>query len=49
MVIPSMKSLLANNNIDRIYLITEDDDIGLELPDIVKIINVSGQQYMRAP
>lgn len=47
MVIPSMKSLLANNDIDMVYLITEDDDIGIELPDIVKIINVSGQQYIK--
>ena len=47
MVIPSLKSLLANNDIDRVYLITEDDDIGLWLPDNVKIINVSGQQYIK--
>ena len=47
MVFPSMKSLLANNDIDTIYLITEDDDIGFWLPDKVKIINVSGQQYIK--
>lgn len=47
MVIPSMKSLLANNNIDTVYLITEDDDIGIWLPDNVKIINVSDQQYIK--
>ena len=47
MVIPSMKSLLANNDIDTVYLITEDDDIGIELPDICKVINVSGQQYIK--
>jgi len=47
MVIPSMKSLLANNDIDTVYLITEDDDIGLELPDVCKIINVTGQEYIK--
>lgn len=46
MVIPSMKSLLANNDIDQVYLITEDDEIGIELPDICKVINVSNQQYI---
>ena len=46
MVIPSMKSLLTNNDIDTVYLITEDDDIGIELPDICKVINVSDQQYI---
>lgn len=47
MVIPSMKSLLANNDIDTVYLLTEDDDTRLDLPDIVKTINVSGQQYFK--
>ena len=47
MILPSLKSLLANNDIDTVYLITEDDDIGFWLPDNVKIINVSGQQYIK--
>lgn len=47
MIVPSLKSLLANNNIDAVYLLTEDDDIGIELPDMVKIINVSDQQYIK--
>ena len=47
MVIPSMKSLLANNDIDTVYLLTEDDDTGLDLPDKVKTINVSGQQWFK--
>lgn len=47
MVIPSMKSLLAHTNVDTVYLLTEDDDIGIELPDKVKVINVSGQQYFK--
>lgn len=47
MVIPSMKSLLANNDIDTVYLITEDDDVKLSLPDKVKTINVSDQQYIK--
>ena len=47
MVIPSMKSLLAHNDIDTVYLITEDDDIGIELPDVCKVINVSDQQYIK--
>lgn len=47
MVIPSMKSLLANADIDTVYLLTEDDDIGIELPDVCRIINVSEQQYIK--
>ena len=47
MVIPSMKSLLANADIDTVYLLTEDDNIGIELPDVCRIINVSEQQYIK--
>ena len=46
-ILPSLKSLLANNKIDTVYLLTEDDDIGMWMPDNVKIINVSGQQYIK--
>ena len=31
-VVPSLKSVLKNGNIDRVYLITEDDDVGFDLP-----------------
>ena len=46
MILPSLKSLLAHVDIDTVYLLTEDDDIGIELPEVCKIINVSGQQYI---
>ena len=46
-ILPSLKSLLANNEIDTVYLITEDDDIGIWMPDNVKIINVSDQQWFK--
>ena len=41
---PSLKSLLKNGNIDRVYLFIEDDDIGYELPPGVYTINVGDQQ-----
>lgn len=46
-ILPSLKSLLANNDIDTAYILAEDDDIGIWLPDNVKIINVSGQQFIK--
>ena len=46
-ILPSLKSLLANNKIDTVYLLTEDDDIGMWMPENVKIINVSGQQFIK--
>ena len=44
-MIPSVKSLLINSDVDKIYLLIEDDIFPYELPDCVETINVSGQQY----
>lgn len=41
----SLNSLLYNNNIDRVYFLTEHDKFPLELPHIVKNINVKNQTY----
>lgn len=40
-VMPSLKSLLKNGNIDRVYILAEDDDIGVDLPAKVIVKNVS--------
>ena len=44
-VIPSLRSLLAHADLDEVYLITEDDDVGFALPEKVRIINVSDQTF----
>ena len=41
-VVPSLKSLLKNGKIDRVYILAEDDDIGFELPAKVIVKNISG-------
>lgn len=46
-VIPSLKSLLMHADVDKVYLLTEDDDIGFWLPDCVEIINVSDQKFFQ--
>lgn len=43
--IPSIKSLLAHSDVDKVYFITEDDGIGEYLPPCVEIINMSGQAF----
>ena len=40
-VFPSLKSLLRNGNVDRVYILAEDDDIGIDLPAKVIVKNVS--------
>ena len=49
-VIPSLKSLLKNGNVDRVYILAEDDDIGVDLPAkvIVKDITEWKQRLLDA-
>lgn len=46
-VVPSIKSLLMNSEVEKIYLLIEDDKFPVELPKEVERINVSGQKYFR--
>lgn len=40
-MVTACKSLVANSDVDIVYMLAEDDDIGEELPDIVEVIDVS--------
>lgn len=44
---PTIRSLLAHNRIDRLYLLIEDDEFPMRLPECAYIINTSGQPYFR--
>jgi len=46
-ILPSIRSLLTFNRPERIYIFAEDDDIGIDLPEMVKVINISGQPYIK--
>lgn len=46
-VIPSMKSLLLNSDVDVIYLLTEDDTFHVHVPDYVHVVCVGGQPYIK--
>lgn len=41
----SLKSLLLNTEMDRVYLMIEDDDFPYPVSENVLIMNVSGQQF----
>ncbi len=43
----SLKSLLANNNMDRVYLLIEDDEFPYPVPEFVYPINVSEQEFIK--
>lgn len=45
-ILPSLKSLLCNSDVDKVYLLIEDDDVGFKLPENVECINISGQKYI---
>lgn len=42
---PSMKALMHNSDVDKIYLVIEDDDVGFKLPDICEIVKVKVSDY----
>ena len=44
-MLPAIKSLVSHSDVDKIYLLIEDDVFPHELPDYVETINVSGQEY----
>ena len=41
----ALKSLLINNDMDRVYLLIETDTFPYPTPDCVKLINVSNQIF----
>ena len=43
----SLKSLLINNDIDRVYLMIEDDSFPFPVPSNVIPVNVSGQEFYK--
>jgi len=45
MMVPAVKSLLYNSDVDEVWLFIEDDVFPLAVPEMVKVRNVSGQTY----
>lgn len=41
----SLKSLLLNNDMDRVYLMIEDDEFPYPIPGNVQLVNVSEQKF----
>lgn len=51
-MIPSIKSLLANSDVDKVYLLTEDNNLLIrgapyKLPKECEVVNVSKQQWFK--
>lgn len=44
---PAVTSLLLNSDVDKVYLLIEDDEFPVKMPDKVEAINVSKQTYFR--
>lgn len=44
-VIPSIKSLLFNSDVEKIYILAEDDELPFYLPPECEVVNVSDQRY----
>ena len=46
-MVPAVKSMLINSDVDKIYLLIEDDKFPVDLPKEVECINVSDQKYFK--
>lgn len=46
-VIPSIKSLLLHSDVDKIYILAEDNELPFCLPKECEVINVSRQEFFR--
>lgn len=46
-MLPSVKSLIMHSDIDAVYLIGEDDEFPVELPECCHVINVSNQTFFK--
>lgn len=44
-MLPSIKSLLINSDVEKIYLLIEDDEFAFDLPSECETINVSNQRW----
>lgn len=45
-IIPSLKSLLIHSDVDKVFLLIEDDEFPYPVPSCVQPINVSGQKWI---
>ena len=46
-MLASIKSLIKYSDVDAIYLLIEDDEFPVELPDLCHVINVSNQPFFK--
>lgn len=44
-LMPSIKALMKNSDVEKIYLVIEDDDVGYWLPPECEVINVRDQKW----
>lgn len=46
-MLPAVKSILINSDVEKVFLLIEDDEFPFWLPECVKTINVSDQPYFK--
>lgn len=42
---PTLTSLLEHNDVEKIYILAEDDHLPYPIPDMCEVVNVSGQKW----
>lgn len=46
-LVPAVKSLMAHSDVEKIYLVIEDDVLPFRMPEICETINVRDQRFFR--
>lgn len=46
-MVPAVKSIIANSDVDAVYLLIEDGMFPIDMPPMVTAIDVSGQQWFK--
>lgn len=46
-MVPAVRSLATNGNVDKVYFLCEDDIFPYDLPEIVEVKNLSKQEFIR--
>lgn len=47
LMVPAIKSLLTNSDVEKVYLLIEDDEFPYDIPNQVECINVSKQKFFK--
>ena len=46
-IAPPVKALISHSDVEKVYILAEDDEVGVRLPELCEIVNVIKQKRLR--